>query len=498
MKREYDYEIALIMKKVIYENGMIGFVPQKVVEGYYDENEMLFIDMEGTSYRHIIDEPENCGYFERESFSEIKELYPHTSNIILKFNKLRKAKKSVYVYFNQENADLNIPIISELDIETCRAQQIFDGDIVKFYYYFYPDYFYSMYNSIIENRDEDIKELNDIKSDSKIGFDINKLYNEITDRVIGQDGPIREILEVICDQYEKEEDEKINNILINGDTGVGKTEIFRVLTKLLDVPCVITAATQYSGTGYIGSSVEDMLVSLVKKANGDIKKAQRGILIIDEIDKISETNKEHSQVNQKDVQEALLKILEDGVIPIKVGYKEYDFDASKLIVVGMGSWTRVEINQEKTLGFGKEITPKKTYKDITSKDMVENGMSRDLIGRFDVIIQMNDLSYDDYVNILKKSNQNFLEQHKKRLANKGVDLIISDELLKAIAKKAKESMFGARDLRKIIEKAVLIGKSEIRMNPNMYSELILTEDTLEDNKKYILRKKPNSINKKNN
>lgn len=230
-----------------------------------------------------------------------------------------------------------------------------------------------------------------------------------------------------------------------------------------------------------------MLVSLIKKANGDVKRAQEGILIIDEIDKLSESNAGHSQINQRDVQEALLKLLEDGVFSIKSGFSEVEFDTSRLMVVGMGSWSRIDLTPKRAVGFNS-VEEKKTYKDITREDIVSNGLIPELVGRFSTLVQMNELNFDSFVRILKSKN-NVINQNKKFFSGKGIDLVFDDKAIEAVAKKADKNNYCARGLDEIIERALSAASFEIASDPEKYSSLIITEETIEDPKKYVLTRK---------
>lgn len=488
--KNYDYDVAVIMKKSISFNGTIGFIPVSVVGGYYNNDEMCFVDFDGTPYYHIIDSPETYGFFERESFKELKEDRDnkYLSSSMIKNNKLRKAKKSVYIYLDPESTEVGIPIIGEYNKETQSIEQIFDGDMLNYYYYNYEEYFNILCSNVevLENKDLNIVH-NEELVNAAIEIDINSIYNKITDHVIDQDEPIKKILTAIWKQYNNYSSEKSRNILINGSTGVGKTETFRVLSKLIDVPVVITSATEYSATGYVGKNVDEMLVDLVKKANGDIKKAERGILVIDEIDKISSSDNSRSQVNQRDVQEALLKILEDGVFNIEINDKLYEFNTSNLMIVGMGSWSRIDLTPKTSVGFNS-VTSKKSYKDLTREDIVKNGLIPELVARFSVIVQMNELNFDSFVKILKNKN-NTIGLNKSFLESKGIKLIMDDAVINAIARIADKNNYGARGLDEIVETALSNASFEIASNPDKYSELIITEDTIKDNRNYTLVQK---------
>lgn len=503
MKKDYYImDLAVIMKQKCLEEGISEYVPFEVIEGYFCDEDGCFYDLDGTPYSHVIYNTDSYGYMSRIDMGSIKKKYPLLNLNLIKKIILYSTKKLKYIYYlPEDNSTYGAPVLlcgkndDDLKVmlnlhreEDKEEKTNEDVDLLNFYETYFPKFYKFINKENLDNKEELDEEK--LTEEVNLKISIKELYDEITSNVIDQDKPIKEILTAIWKQINNFSNEKSRNILINGGTGVGKTQIFRILSKLIDIPCVITSATQYSGTGYIGGNVEDMLVSLVKRANGDIKKAQKGILIIDEIDKLAETTEGRSQVNQKDVQEGLLKILEDGILPIEVDNVEYEFDTSNLMVIGMGSWSRVEIKPEKTLGFNVNPaeTKKKTYKDITREDMVKNGMLPDFIGRFNTIIQMNDLTYDSFLKILKSKNSS-LKWNKDFFDKAGVKLTFNDSACEAIATKASKSKFGARDLDSIIENALSVASFEIATNPDKYSELIITEETIEDNNKFKLVKK---------
>ena len=489
-----NLEIAIIYKGVITKEVIPGrcFVPCDVIEGFYCEDDECFYDLDGTAYKHLITNPENIGYVNRINLNKIitKRTNHNKEKVFKKL--LKDNKNNIYFLLDKNINSLKMPVLVYPDNkEIC----VFNDTDTHLYYI---NHFYNEYSKIdwskndvtitIESKnnkdllnDDLINETDDIK----ININISDLYKKITDVVIDQDEPIKKVLTAIWKQNNNFSN-KSRNILINGGTGVGKTEIFRILSKIIDVPCVITSATEYSATGYVGKNVEDMLVSLVNRANGDIDSAERGILIIDEVDKIAETDKGHSQVNQRSVQENLLKILEDGVIYIDTEYGYFDFDTSKLMVIAMGSWTMANIDEKKDIGFNSKEVVKKDYKAITREQMIENGLIPDFVGRFNTIIQMNDLNYESFIRILKQSKNSLLKINQKFLKDKGVTLTIEDGTYETIAKKAEKSKFGARELDSIIEYALSNASFEIATNPDKYSELIINKDTVEDNKKYKL------------
>ena len=488
MKYDENLEIAVLYKKVNAIENKIGecFIPYKVIEGYYCDDDESFYDLEGTQYKHLIMGPENIGYLDRISFN--KRINHNITKKIVFNNIMKKRKNIAFLLVSENENNMGLPVIMYSENNTMKM--FCDTDTYLFYDKYYP-YEFGMIDGndkitlemwSIDAEEEEVKSL-----DVEVDYDVNiaDIYKKITDVIIDQDEPIRKILTAVWKQNNHYSN-RSRNILINGGTGVGKTEIFRLLSKLLNVPCVITSATQYSATGYVGGNVEDMLVSLVNKAEGDIDLAEHGILIIDEVDKISEVNKGSAQVNQRSVQESLLKILEDAVITIDTDYGEIDFDTSKLMVIAMGSWTMAKVDDNKSIGFNSEAVKKKDYKKLTREDMLNNGLIPDFVGRFNTIIQMNDLNYDSFIKILNNSKNSMLRINKEFLNNQGITFTIEDGTCEEIARKASKSRFGARELDNIVENALAEASFEIATNPDKYSELIINKDTIDDNKKYKL------------
>lgn len=492
-------EIAIIYKLNINYNEE-EYIPYKVVTGVYNDYTGEFVDEKGTPYSHII-EGNSYGFGGRKSIYEYNKQYPLLPVPILKALILNASRKIKYRF--SEYGEYCTPIINVCKKDSYGKESIYlDRDVLSFYITYYPDVFpdiekeYGLKITFDIENDNYVSEIdmdtlpnNNIssKKEEPINIEVNKLYTEITKNVIDQNEPIMKILTAIWKQYNNFSPNKSRNILINGSTGVGKTEIFRQLTKRINVPCYIANATEYTASGYVGKDVSEMLKSLLDITDGNLEKAERGILIIDELDKLAETNKGQSQVNQKDVQESLLKIVEDGKYDVIWKSNKYTFDTSRLLVVGMGSWSRIELPESRALGFERVSTPKK-YKDLTTEDFVKNGMIPELIGRFPIIVQMNELNHDSYKRIIASENS-CLSVNKIFLQKQGITLTVSEEAINEIALTAEKTGFGARSLDTIIETTLSEASFEIATHPELYRELIITPETIKNNKAYTLVKK---------
>lgn len=311
--------------------------------------------------------------------------------------------------------------------------------------------------------------------------DIQSMYLEIKKTIVAQDEQIMQILtalfknqKVINSNLDKDLIAKLKeNLLICGSTGTGKTEILKRIAKLYNVPIVIEDATSLSETGYQGRNVTDMLENLYLAAGNDISLAQKGILVIDEFDKLAEKKEDkQSHVSRLGVQRSLLKLL-DGTTFYFEGKK---FDTSKLTVIVIGAFTG--------------ITDSDNYKQLNEEDFISYGIIRELIGRFSKPIAMNPLSKEDIIKILKESNYSPLNTHKDLFDILGVDFSYNDEFIEYLADLAIKKQSGARSLKIVFDNC--IDSALFRIFAGEYSKIELikpNEDSNDTGKPYILTKK---------
>ncbi len=365
--------------------------------------------------------------------------------------------------------------------------------------------------NMIPRRQKVKRKAQEEQKEAKKAFDIraipapHKIKESLDEYVIGQEKAKKIISVAVYNHYKRvaagaaADDIEIekSNMLMIGPTGSGKTYLVKTLARLLDVPLAIADATSLTEAGYIGDDIESVLSKLLAAADNDVEKAERGIVFIDEIDKIAKKkNANQRDVSGESVQQGMLKLLEGAEIEVPVGANSKNamvpletVNTKNILFICGGAFPDLEqiiktrLNKSSSIGFCADLKDKYDHdknllQKVTVEDIRNFGMIPEFIGRLPIIFTLDALDEEMMVQILREPKNAILKQYQKLLALDEVKLNFTEDALRAIAKKAMEKDTGARALRAIIEEFMMDIMYEIPKDDNI-GQVTITEDYIE-------------------
>ena len=499
-----EWELVVIFEPKELEDGTIELVPNTVITGYYDEVMDNFISDEGNTYWHILMPYDNVKqYAYRTPVVELVKRYRNKS--------LEQIKRK---YLNEHLKYKYIPTLDEYNRIIILVDKVTNEEFV-----------FEDKDSILYDYDEEIttdgdkgQEPNRPKENPKTKSSKNSesekaktneeesvlpkdVLIELYKTVKGQDEFLKTIVTTIWVNLYSIGNKR--NMLVMGPTGVGKTLVFETLSKILGIPILVTSTSGMSQAGYKGGDLTDILTQYILKYGKD-PNIDKGIIILDEFDKLAYKGEESGSVSTMGIQNELLKMIEGNTYNVEIGQNTYIFDTNNITFVCCGAFQELyedkKTPQKNKIGFGS-ISSEESKKESQSMSdkLVSYGLKREIVGRLPIVLQFNALTKDNLKDIILNSKTSEFQEYIRILKEFGIENINIDDLVDIIVNDAMERKIGARGLTSTIVNMFNNIMYEVFNNPGEYDTLHIGSNILNNPNDFTLSrstyKKENTIEK---
>lgn len=482
--KDKEWELAVIFEPKELEDGTMELVPNTVITGYYDEVMDNFIGDEGNTYWHILMPYDNVKqYAYRIPVVEFVKRYRNKS--------LKQIKRK---YLSEHLKYKYIPTLDEYNRIIILIDKVTNEEFV-----------FEDKDSILYDYDEEMftetngQEPNRPKKTPKAKSSINKINEkrkalpkdvlmELYKTVKGQDEFLKTIVTTIWVNLYSTGNKR--NMLVMGPTGVGKTLVFETLSKILGLPILVTSTSGMSQVGYKGGDLTDILSQYIVKYGKD-SNMDKGIIILDEFDKLAYKGEESGSVSTMGIQNELLKIIEGNTYNVKIGQNTYIFDTNNITFVCCGAFQElyeVKKTPEKSrIGFGTIPSENVNEENQSMSDkLVSYGLKREIVGRLPIVLQFNALTKDNLKDIILNSKTSELQEYIRILKEFGIENINIDDLVDIIVNDAMERKIGARGLTSSIVNMFNNIMYEVFNNPGEYDTLYIGPNILNNPNDFTL------------
>lgn len=454
-------ELAVVFEKYKEEQGSIAYIPIGIVSGKLDVDNLIFT-ANNMTFNHLIKGPKDYGFAFSKTLTDIVRSNKLVPSIIQKKLMLKSLSNFNYIYAKDQN---NNPVVGVQSLEEPNNIDIlYEEELLNYYINNFPS----------------AKEIIELlkRASGELNLDVDLISKSLEENY-SNSNQSKKIITAIWKHYHSDSS---YNIFINGSEITPKKEIIRTICKRANIPYYYVSAVEE----YEITDMDNMLKNLLKNSDGNLDLAENTILVIDNIDKLAVTDLSFDSFAAAQLN--LAKLLRGETIELKYNrHKKVNFDTSKMMIVGMGNFKDDEIKDIKINGFSKVIDTKKD-----NKEKYKLGMLDGLFDNFNMIIQMDDPKLEDYQNLLINREGAGILNNINFFNNLDIKLSLSEEVINDIANYAYKNKMSLSDLREAIENMLSSASFEIAKNPDMYEELVVTSETIRDNKKYkLIRRKSN-------